>query len=99
MGPRFKIRVYQKAGSHMEVDTFTAIDVHHMRRLVDRAWAGGATAVDVESAKERSRTVYVTRAQEARATAKRLSAVGHRGAASQWLRYAEMLEEVASHVG
>ena len=96
MGQRFKVRVYQKAGSLVEVDTFTAIDVHHMRRLVDTAWATGATAVEVEPAQNRHRATYPARIRDARDTATRLMKVGHRAAANQWLRYAELMEEVSN---
>ena len=94
MGQRYRIRVYQALGKVVEVDTFTALDVHHMRRSVERAWDMGATAVDVEPLSGGTKVTCSAQAKDARQTAERLLSVGLKGAATQWLRYAELLEEV-----
>lgn len=93
MGRRYLVRVFQKAGSHVDVDDFIAVDRDHMERLQSAAFDGGAFAVEVGPAPAVNLSA---RAKDARATADRLRQVGHLSAARQWLRYAELLEEITN---
>lgn len=91
MGRRYLVRVYQKAGRYVEVDDFIAVDRAHMERLASEALDDGASAVEIGPAPDVN---LLARAKDARATAERMRAAGLLGGARQWLRYAELLEEV-----